>query len=63
MKATVFRQIGRIEVMDVAQRRVDVDALVTHEISLEEVVTRGLNLLETPASGAVKIMVKIGGES
>jgi len=63
MKAAVFRGIGHIEVADVAKRRVDVGALVTHEITLDEVVTRGLNLLDTPASGAVKILVKIGGES
>jgi (R,R)-butanediol dehydrogenase/meso-butanediol dehydrogenase/diacetyl reductase len=46
----------------VAQRRVDVESLVSHEIPLDEVVTKGFNLLTTPGSGAVKILVRIGGE-
>lgn len=46
----------------VAQRRVDVESLVSHEIPLGEVVTKGFNFLTTPGSGAVKILVRIGGE-
>jgi 2-desacetyl-2-hydroxyethyl bacteriochlorophyllide A dehydrogenase len=46
----------------VAQRRVDVESLVSHEIPLDEVVTKGFNLLTMPGSGAVKILVRIGGE-
>lgn len=46
----------------VAQGRVDVDALVSHEITLDEVVTGGFDRLNTPGSGAVKILVRIGGE-
>ncbi len=47
----------------VAQRRVEVDSLVTHEITLEEAVTRGFEQLEAPGSGAGKILVRIGGET
>jgi (R,R)-butanediol dehydrogenase/meso-butanediol dehydrogenase/diacetyl reductase len=47
----------------VAERKVDVEALITHEIALDEVVTRGFDLLDTPGSGAAKILVRIGGES
>lgn len=46
----------------VAQHRVEVDALVSHEIVLDQVVTKGFNLLDTPESGAIKILVRIGGE-
>lgn len=46
----------------IAQRRVDVEALVSHEISLEEVVEQGFRRLAAPGSGAVKILVRIGGE-
>jgi (R,R)-butanediol dehydrogenase/meso-butanediol dehydrogenase/diacetyl reductase len=46
----------------VAQRRVDVLPLVTHEISLDEVAPGGFELLTTPRSGAVKVLVCIGGE-
>lgn len=46
----------------VAQGRVDVESLVSHEITLDEVVTGGFDLLDTPSSGAVKILVRIGGE-
>lgn len=46
----------------VAQGRVNVDLLVSHEITLDEIVTGGFNLLDTPGSGAVKILVRIGGE-
>jgi (R,R)-butanediol dehydrogenase/meso-butanediol dehydrogenase/diacetyl reductase len=47
----------------IAQGRVDVDTLVSHEIPLDEVVTGGFERLTTPGSGAVKILVRIGGES
>jgi (R,R)-butanediol dehydrogenase/meso-butanediol dehydrogenase/diacetyl reductase len=43
----------------VAQRRVPVDALVSHEIALDEIVTKGFNVLDTPKSRAVKILVHI----
>ncbi len=46
----------------VAQGRVDVESLVSHEIALDEVVTGGFERLNTPGSGAVKILVRIGGE-
>lgn len=46
-----------------AQQRVQVDALVSHEIALDEIVARGFNLLDTPGSGAIKILVRIGGEA
>jgi threonine dehydrogenase-like Zn-dependent dehydrogenase len=46
----------------VAQRRVDVESWASHEIALDEVVTRGFDVLDRPA-GAVKILVRIGGES
>jgi (R,R)-butanediol dehydrogenase/meso-butanediol dehydrogenase/diacetyl reductase len=46
----------------IAQGRVDVEALVSHEIPLDEVVTGGFNRLTAPGSGAVKILVRIGGE-
>jgi (R,R)-butanediol dehydrogenase/meso-butanediol dehydrogenase/diacetyl reductase len=46
----------------IAQRRVNVDALVSHEISLDEVPSGGFQRLCTPGSGAVKILVRIGGE-
>lgn len=47
----------------IAQGRIDVDGLVSDEIALEEVVTRGFDRLSRPGSGAVKIIVRIGGES
>lgn len=57
---------GRAEVSAaidlVAQRRVDVETLVSHEIGLDEVVTAGFEPLGTPGSGAVKILVRIGDE-
>jgi len=46
----------------IAQRRVDVEALVSHEVPLEEAVSGGFARLEEPDSGAVKILVRIGGE-
>lgn len=47
----------------VSQRRVDVEALVSHEIRLDEVVSQGFERLASPHSGAIKILVRIGGES
>jgi (R,R)-butanediol dehydrogenase/meso-butanediol dehydrogenase/diacetyl reductase len=47
----------------VAQRRIDVESLVSHEIALDEVVTKGFRVLDTPNSGAIKILVQIGGEA
>ena len=46
-----------------AHRRRDGEALITHEISLDEVSTAGFDLLSTPGSGALEISVRIGGES
>jgi L-iditol 2-dehydrogenase len=46
----------------IAQRRVDVEALVSHEVPLEEAVSGGFARLEEPDSGAVKILLRIGGE-
>lgn len=46
----------------IAQRRVNVEALVSHEVSLEEAVSGGFARLEAPDTGAVKILVRIGGE-
>lgn len=45
----------------VARRRVDVESLVTHEVDLEEAVD-GFELAGSPGSGAVKVLVRIGGE-
>ncbi len=46
----------------VAQGRVEVEPLVSHEIPLEKVVSQGFERLSTPGTGAVKILVRIGGE-
>ena len=46
----------------VAQGRLDVEALISHEISLDNVVEQGFCRLAAPGSGAVKILVNIGGE-
>lgn len=57
---------GRVEfpaaIDFVAQERVDVESLVTHEIPLHAVVTEGFSRLTTPGSEAVKILVRLGGE-
>ena len=45
----------------VAQSRIDVESLVTHEIALDEVIT-GFELASTSGCGAVKVLVQIGGE-
>jgi (R,R)-butanediol dehydrogenase/meso-butanediol dehydrogenase/diacetyl reductase len=47
----------------IVQGRLDVEALVSHEITLDEVVTGGFQRLGTPGSEAVKILVRIGGEA
>ncbi|HIQ01326.1 MAG TPA: butanediol dehydrogenase, partial [Anaerolineales bacterium] len=56
---------GRVEfpaaIDFIAQGRVDVESLISHEISLEEVV-QGLERLSAPGSGVVKMLVRIGGE-
>jgi len=46
----------------IAQRRIDVEALISHEIFLEDVVEQGFRRLAIPGSGAIKILVRIGGE-
>ncbi len=46
----------------IAQGRVQVAPLVSHEIELQDIVTQGMDVLERPGSGAVKILVRIGGE-
>jgi 2-desacetyl-2-hydroxyethyl bacteriochlorophyllide A dehydrogenase len=57
---------GRAEVASaidlIAQGRVDVETLISHEIGLEEVANGGFALLDSPSSGAVKVLVRIGGE-
>jgi (R,R)-butanediol dehydrogenase/meso-butanediol dehydrogenase/diacetyl reductase len=47
----------------IAKGRVEVEALVSHEISLDEIMSDGFSLLEVPDSGAVKILVRLGGEA
>jgi 2-desacetyl-2-hydroxyethyl bacteriochlorophyllide A dehydrogenase len=46
----------------IAQRRVDVEALVSHEISLDE-VPAAFAWLTAGGSGAVKVLARIGGEA
>jgi len=46
----------------IAQGRVEVDALISHEIMLADVVAQGFTPLSTPSSGAIKILVRLGGE-
>ncbi len=46
----------------VAQGRVDVESLISHEIPLDDVVEKGFQFLDKPNSGAVKILVRIAGE-
>ena len=57
---------GRAEVSAavdlIAQRRVDVESLISNEILLDEVVEQGFKRLDTPGSGAVKVLVRVGGE-
>ena len=47
----------------IAQGRIDVEALISHEIALDEVVSQGFKTLSAPGSGAVKILVRLGGEA
>ncbi len=47
----------------IAQDRIDVEALVSHEIALDDVVTHGFHPLSTPGSGVIKILVRLGGEA
>jgi (R,R)-butanediol dehydrogenase/meso-butanediol dehydrogenase/diacetyl reductase len=46
----------------IAQGRVEVEALISHEIALPDVVAHGFTPLSTPGSGAIKILVRLGGE-
>ncbi len=46
----------------IAQRRVDVEALVSHEIGLDE-VPAAFEWLSGRGSGAVKVLARIGGEA
>ncbi len=46
----------------VAQERVDVESLISHEIALDDAVDKGFKFLDTPNNGAVKVLVRIGGE-
>lgn len=46
----------------IAQGRVEVEALVSHEIALDEVMSGGFERAGTPGSGAIKILVRMGGE-
>jgi (R,R)-butanediol dehydrogenase/meso-butanediol dehydrogenase/diacetyl reductase len=43
----------------VSQGRVNVEALISHEIALEDMVAKGFQAVEAPTSGAVKILVKL----
>jgi (R,R)-butanediol dehydrogenase/meso-butanediol dehydrogenase/diacetyl reductase len=47
----------------IAHDRVKVDALISHEIALDDIVTHGFMPLSTPGSGAIKILVRLGGEA
>lgn len=46
----------------VTEGRVEVEALVSHEIPLDEIMSGGFGLLESPDSKAVKILVRLGEE-
>ncbi|NIO03271.1 MAG: alcohol dehydrogenase catalytic domain-containing protein [Proteobacteria bacterium] len=43
----------------VAQRRIDVEKLISHEIGLADIVVQGFERLERPGTGAVKVLVKL----
>ena len=43
----------------VAQRRIDVEKLISHEIGLADIVVQGFEALERPDTGAVKVLVKL----
>lgn len=47
----------------IAQGRVDVESLISHEIPLDEGVAEWFGRLTSPGSGAVKVLVKIAGDS
>ncbi|NIQ37899.1 MAG: alcohol dehydrogenase catalytic domain-containing protein [Proteobacteria bacterium] len=42
-----------------AQGRVNVEKLITHEIALDDVVAQGFQILEEAGGGAVKVLVKV----
>jgi len=43
----------------IAQGRVDVESLISHEIALEDVVEQGFEVLTHPPHEAVKVLVKL----
>jgi hypothetical protein len=47
----------------IAQGRVDVESLISHEIPLDEGVAEWFSRLTAPGSGAVKVLVKIAGDA
>ncbi len=47
----------------IAQGRVEVEALISHEIALDDIVSQGFQPLSAPGSGAIKILVRLGGEA
>ncbi len=47
----------------IAQGRVKVDPLISEEIALDQLLTRGFDRLTTEGSGAIKILVRIGGSA
>jgi len=47
----------------IAQGRVEVEALISHEIALDDAVAQGFRPLSAPGSGAIKILVRVGGEA
>jgi len=47
----------------IAQGRIEVEALISREIALDEVVAQGFQPLSAPGSGAIKILVRLGGEA
>ena len=42
-----------------AEGRVDVESLITHEVGLDDVVSKGFQLLEASNTGAVKVLVNV----
>lgn len=46
----------------IAQGRIKVEELVSHELGLEA-IEAGFRLLSTPGSGGVKVLIRIGGEA
>jgi 2-desacetyl-2-hydroxyethyl bacteriochlorophyllide A dehydrogenase len=47
----------------IAQGRVEVEALISHEIALDDAMAQGFQRLSAPGSGAIKILVRLGGEA